>query len=194
MMLTPADGMSARPATPLVCFRSEWPKVLVLLLALWRGAGHAETLSGKVVHVADGDTITILVDKQAHRVRLAGIDAPEKGQPFGNRARQNLADMAAGKEATLHCHKTDRYQRKVCTVMVRPSDCPSCAHTLDVGLAQIVGGLAWWYREYAKEQSPEDRGRYESGEREAKARRRELWRDKTPVPPWQWRQEIRNNK
>src|SRR6185503_16853760 len=99
-----------------------------------------------------------------------------------DRSRENLARLTYGKDATLRCHKTDRYQREVCKVMVQPADCPRCGHTLDVGLAQIVAGLAWWYREYAREQSAEDRGRYESEEREAKARRRGLWEDKTPVP------------
>lgn len=183
--------MRTRPATPVFRLRPEWAEVLVLLLALWLGAAHAETLSGKVIHVADGDTITILAGAVAHRVRLAGIDAPEKAQPYGNRSRQHLSQIAHGKDATLHCHKTDRYQRKVCKVMVQPADCPKCGHTLDVGLAQIVAGLAWWYREYAREQSPDDRGRYESAEQEASGRRIGVWSDKSPMPPWEWRSRLK---
>ncbi len=124
---------------------------------------HADEITGKVIHVADGDTLTILtLDKQQHRIRIGGIDAPEKAQPFGNRSRQNLASMAHGQEAIADCPKTDRYGRKVCKVWVRPEDCPTCGLTLDVGYAQISAGLAWWYRAYAREQSPDDRGRFES--------------------------------
>ena len=60
--------------------------------------------------------------------------------------------------------------------------------TLDVGLAQITTGRAWWFRKYADEQSPEDRARYEFAEQEARAKRVGLWRDGTAVPPWEWRQ------
>lgn len=70
---------------------------------------------------------------------------------------------------------------------VQPGDCPRCGKTLDVGLAQISVGLAWWYKRYADEQSAEDRGRYESEEQEARLRKRGLWADAKPVPPWEWR-------
>lgn len=187
-VLAPADRMSAGFAVPAIVLRSPRAEVLVLLFALWLGVAHAETLTGKVIKVADGDTITILSGEQAHRVRLSGIDAPEKGQPYGNLSRQNLNRLVHGKAATADCHKVDRYQRKVCKVMVQPLDCPTCGHTLDVGLAQITAGLAWWYREYAREQAEEDRGRYESGQQEARLRRLGLWADDNRIPPWEWRQ------
>lgn len=155
-------------------------------------AGIAENLSGRVVYVQDGDTLTLLdPDKRQHRIRIAGIDAPEKAQPFGNRSRQNLASMAHGQEAIADCPKTDRYGRKVCKVWVQPSDCPTCGKTLDVGYAQISAGMAWWYRAYVKEQSAEDRGRYESEENDARLRKRGLWVDDSPVPPWEWRRKAR---
>lgn len=148
----------------------------------------AENLTGRVVNVADGDTVTILtLQKQQHRIRISGIDAPEKAQPFGNRSKQNMERMAKGKEALADCPKTDRYGRKVCKVWVQPADCPTCGKTLDVGLAQVTAGLAWWYRAYAKEQSPDDRGRYESEENESRLLKRGLWVDNDPVPPWDWR-------
>ena len=153
---------------------------------------HADELTGKVIHVAGGDTLTILTeDKQQHRIRIGGIDAPEKAQPFGNRSKQNMERMTKGKEALADCPKTDRYGRKVCKVWVQPADCPTCGMTLDVGLAQISAGLAWWYRAYAKEQSAEDRGRYESEENEARLRKRGLWVESSAVPPWEWRLERR---
>lgn len=145
-------------------------------------------LSGRVVHVADGDTITLLTqEKQQVKIRIAGIDAPEKAQPFGNRSKQNMERMAKGKNAIADCPKTDRYGRKVCKIWAQPSDCPTCDLTLEVGYAQISAGLAWWYRAYAKEQSPEDRGRYESEENEARLRKHGLWIESSAVPPWEWR-------
>ncbi len=148
----------------------------------------AVELTGKVIHVADGDTLTILTpDKQQHRIRIAGIDAPEKAQPFGNRSKENLSRIAYNKEALADCPKTDRYGRQVCKVWVQPQDCPQCPKTLDVGYAQISAGLAWWYRAYARDQSPEDRGRYESEETDARLHRRGLWVDDGTVPPWEWR-------
>jgi endonuclease YncB( thermonuclease family) len=147
-------------------------------------------IEGRVINVADGDTITILdLERKQHRIRINGIDAPERGQPFGDRSRRNMADMVAGKEVTADCHKVDRYGRQVCKVWVQPSDCPMCSKTLDVGHAQILAGMAWWYREYAKEQTPEDLGRYESEENEARMRKRGLWVLKEPVAPWEWRKK-----
>lgn len=95
--------------------------------------------------------------------------------------------MAAGKEVRVEFQKHDRYGRVVGKVWVRPSDCPTCRKTLDVGLAQITSGMAWWYRYYAHEQSREDQGRYEFAEQEAKAKRAGLRQDKNPEPPWEFR-------
>ena len=170
------------PMTPQTAITS------LLLLVAMVCTTHAATLEGKAIKVADGDSITLLdADKMQHRIRIDGIDAPEKSQPFGDRSRQNMVRMVAGKEVTAECHKTDRYGRQICKVRVQPSDCPACGKTLDVGHAQILGGLAWWYRQYAKEQSVEDRGRYESAEQEARARKIGLWRDNNPIAPWEWR-------
>ena len=167
--------------------------ILAAALVLVALTAHAD-LTGKVVAVADGDTITILdAGHKQHRIRINGIDAPEKAQPFGDRSRQNMASMVAGKEVVADCHKTDRYGRQICKVWVRPADCPTCGLTLDVGYAQIAVGFAWWYREYAREQTAEDRGRYESEENEARLRKRGLWADKEPVPPWEWRRRSKNS-
>lgn len=161
---------------------------IAILLALLGAPAFAATVEGRVVGIADGDSITLLdADKTQHRIRIDGIDAPEKAQPFGDRSRQNMVRMVAGKEVIVECHKTDRYGRQICKVRVQPSDCPAYGKTLDVGHAQILGGLAWWYRQYAKEQSAEDRGRYESAEQEARARKIGLWSDNNPIPPWEWR-------
>ena len=79
----------------------------------------ADVLEGRVVSVADGDTSTLLdSNRQHHRIRLAGIDAPEKVQPFGQRSKQHLSELAFGKDGKADCHKIDRYDRGVCTVFV----------------------------------------------------------------------------
>ena len=96
-------------------------RTLVLLLALIGSSlpAVAETVTGRVVAVADGDTITMLdATNQQHRIRVGGIDAPEKGQAFGNVSRQHMADLAFGKQANADCYKVDRYRRLVCTVLV----------------------------------------------------------------------------
>ena len=105
----------------------------------------AATLSGRVIGVADGDTLTVLDGANVqHRIRLCGIDAPEKKQPFGTRSKQNLASLAFAKYPTVvEWTKPDRYGRIVGKVIVDGQD---------VGLRQIQAGLAWWYRKYAREQ------------------------------------------
>lgn len=129
--------------------------------------------------VSDGDTITVLDQaKQQHRVRLAGIDAPEKGQPFGQRSKDNLSALVYGKEVEARCHKRDRYGRKVCAVFVG---------SRDVGLDQVRAGMAWWYREYAREQTSEDRSAYQDAEGAARVTQKGLWHDTQSRPPWEWR-------
>ena len=119
---------------------------------LWRGAWFS-----------DGHTITLLdSERKQHKIRINGIDALEKRQAFGEESRQSLARMAHGKAARIDCYKIDRFGREVCKVWVQPLNCPRCGKTLDVGLAQISVGLAWWFKRYADEQSAEDRGRYKS--------------------------------
>ena len=162
-----------------------------MLLMVGIGAS-AETLTGMVVGVADGDTITVLdANREQHKIRVAGIDAPEKAQPFGQRSKESLSAMVFGKEVDVQWNKRDRYQRIVGKVWVQPVSCPTCPKTLDAGLAQLTLGLAWWYQKYAKEQSPEDAGRYEFAEQEARAKRAGLWADGQPIPPWDWRKEAR---
>jgi endonuclease YncB( thermonuclease family) len=92
----------------------------------------------------------------------------------------------------IEWQKRDRYDRRVGKVWAAAPDPPcrgklDCPIKIDAGLAQITIGRAWWFRKYAAEQSPEDRGRYESAEQEARSRKLGLWRDGTAVPPWEWR-------
>lgn len=171
--------------------------IVRLLVALsawgWLSTAGAVELRGRVVGIADGDTITLLdAHRRQHRIRLLAVDAPERGQAFGNRSRAHLARLLHGKEARADCGKVDRYRRQVCKVLVRSPDCPRCDATLDVGAAQVSAGMAWWYRQFARDQSAADRRRYNSAEDEARQAQRGLWVDRHPVPPWHWRRLKRN--
>ncbi|BEP34365.1 thermonuclease family protein [Variovorax sp. V11] len=157
----------------------------------------AESRTCLVVGVSDGDTITARCgtagDYEQIKVRFNGIDAPEKRQPFGQRAKEALSDLVYMKEAVLDCPKTDRYGRSVCKVMVAPASAPRGPKTLDAGLAMVTVGMAWWYRAYSREQTPQERGQYEFAEFEAQAKHVGLWRDAEPVAPWDWRKAQREH-
>lgn len=152
----------------------------------------AATIDGRVVGVHDGDTITVLDSSRTqHKIRLAGIDAPELKQEFGTRSKQNLSALVFGKDVAVEWQKRDRYKRIVGKVLVNESgvDCGfrDCRKSLDTGLQQVRDGMAWHFKEYEREQSPEDRGRYATAEQEAQSASRGLWADRAPVPPWEWR-------
>ncbi len=154
--------------------------LLALALAVVTAAATESSRNeGRIVGVADGDTITLLdADKTQHRIRLDGIDAPERGQAFGNRSKQSLSDLAIRKDASAHCHKTDRYNRRVCVVIVDGRD---------VRLEQIRRGMAWHFKRYEGEQRPEAKASYAAVEIKARSERWGLWRDADPVAPWEWR-------
>lgn len=138
-------------------------------------------INGRVVSISDGDTVTIL-DKSntQYKIRLAGIDAPEKKQPFGQRSKQSLSDCAYNKLALIEGNKTDRYGRLIGKVIVDGIDC---------NLNQINLGLAWHYKKYMQEQSPDDRLLYSQAEIEARNKNLGLWGDKNPIAPWDWRRK-----
>ena len=158
----------------------------LLLLALCNGAGAAD-LFGKVVGVADGDTITILDEShRQHRIRLSGIDAPERRQAYGDRAKQHLAALVADKAVHVSWDKRDRYGRIVGRVLLSVCERARCRYD-DAGLEQIRAGLAWHYRRYARDQPPAERVEYAAVEQQARDRREGLWREPDPVPPWAFR-------
>ena len=139
----------------------------------------AETMSGEVVGLADGDTVTVLdASKVQHRIRLAGIDAPEKKQAFGERSRQSLSDLVFRKQVTVEYTKTDRYGRIVGKVV---------ANGRDVSLAQVQRGLAWHYKAYERDQTLADRTQYSQAESSAREAHVGLWRDQRPTAPWDYR-------
>lgn len=142
-----------------------------------------------MVGVLDGDTLNLLVVRQPTEqggavvrqqitVRVSGIDAPEKSQPFGDRAKQSLSQCAFGKWAVLDVVKLDRFGRSVAKVNVDGIDC---------GLRQIQDGMAWHFRKYMKDQPPADRVSYAAAQDKARKERLGLWADPTPVPPWEFR-------
>ena len=137
------------------------------------------TFTGLVASVTDGDTI-VVVDgaKRSYEIRLKGIDAPEGGQAFGDQSRQNLANLIGSEEVSVEWSKRDRYGRIVGKVS---------SDGRDVCLEQIKAGLAWHYKYYQSEQTPEDRTLYADAEVDARAASRGLWADSHPIPPWDFR-------
>jgi len=167
--------------------------LVALLWVAGAALGHAslaraDVLIGSVLRVIDGDTILLQSpDNLRQSVRIAGIDAPEPAQPHGREAREYLARLVSSGDVRAECPKLDHRTSVVCKVWARPTDCANCDRSIDVGLAQISGGMAWWYRRYAMEQSAEDRARYEAEEKTARRNGRGLWAAKEPVAPWEWR-------
>jgi endonuclease YncB( thermonuclease family) len=145
----------------------------------------------KVVGVTDGDTINVVDDKgQRHRIRLSGIDAPEKAQPFGERSRQSLAELTFGKNVEIEWSKKDPYGRLVAKVLVAPPSCKvPCTTRIDANLAQVEAGMAWFYRYYQNEQPKADRQSYAAAETRARQRKIGLWSQGQAVPPWDWRRD-----
>lgn len=139
----------------------------------------AETLEGKVVRVVDGDTLVLLGSGNVEeRIRLSGIDCPERGQPFGTRAKEALLERVGGEGVTVDWDKRDRWKRIIGKVIDGEGD---------VNLALVRSGMCWWYRKYAREQSQVDQLLYEEAEDAAREQGIGLWRDPNPVPPREWR-------
>ena len=165
--------------TTLLCLQ-----VVTLALASFSSFVNADTITGKVVGVSDGDTITVLdVAKVQHKIRLVGIDAPEKAQAFGQRSKENLSNLVFAKQVIVESDKVDKYGRSVGKVMVEGKD---------ANLEQIRSGFAWHYKEYQKEQSAADRMAYADAETSARAKKAGLWIEPNPMPPWEWRHGGKN--
>lgn len=152
---------------------------LIFLVFIQLSVACADQLLGKVVGVSDGDTVTVLdSNEKENKVRLAGIDAPEKKQAFGQISKQHLADLVFGKYVTVEWRKRDKYSRIVGKVIVDGND--AC-------LDQINSGLAWHYKQYAGEQTEEDRRTYANAEVSARSECKGLWKEDHPIPPWEFR-------
>jgi micrococcal nuclease len=153
-----------------------------LLIALLLIPSLSHALTGKVVSIADGDTITILDSfKTQHKIRLYGIDTPEKGQAFGDAAKKYTSKLVAGKTVDVKAYDTDKYGRTVGVVV---------ADGVNVNQSLLSAGLAWQYQKYCKASFCGDWLRLEKN---ANTSNIGLWADNDPVPPWDWRKGARNS-
>ncbi len=147
--------------------------VLLLFLSARLNAADLRQVTGKVVGVHDGDTITLLHGKgKKLKVRLEGIDAPETNQPFGDASRQTLDTMVWGKVVTIVPTAVDKYGRTVGRVWLGQ---------FDVNREMVRIGLAWWYDRYSQETA------LGQAQQQARYNRWGLWSDPNPTPPWVWR-------
>ena len=139
----------------------------------------AATIEGKVVNVADGDTITVLVNNNTqYKIRLQGIDAPEKAQPYGQKSKQSLHQLVHSKQVIVEYQKKDKFGRTIGKVLLNGAD---------ICLKQIELGMAWHYKQYESKQSHQDREIYAKAELLAQAKRLGIWNDKLPTAPWEFR-------
>lgn len=152
---------------------------ICLLLSTTHCIPADENLSGRVVGVHDGDSVTLLdSSNRQYKIRLEAIDAPELGQEYGKNAKKGLSDLVFGRNATVQVTGLDRYERTLGFVRV---------DGVNVNHAMILKGLAWHYKEYSKD--PE----LARAEVDARARKAGLWHDWKPMAPWDWRARQRRN-
>ena len=155
--------------------------LLALTLTFSIQVVNADTITGKVVGVADGDTITVLDQNNTQfKIRLAGIDAPEKKQAFGNVAKKSLSDLVFDKQVTVDWKKQDRYGRTVGKVLIDGRD---------INLKQIKLGMAWYYKKYQNELVLDDRLAYLHAQEAAENGKTGLWIDYEPIAPWDFRKK-----
>ena len=131
-----------------------------------------EKFSAKVISVADGDTLTVLLNRKRYKVRVAGIDAPEKGQAFGQKSKKRLSGLIFGKQVFGVRESLDKYGRNVCTLKIDSND---------VANEMLREGLAWQYQKFSKD--PE----LQKSEGYAKAKKLNIWSEAGPIAPWDWR-------
>ena len=142
--------------------------------------------TAKVQRVVDGDTVHV-VNKagKKFKVRLTGIDAPEKNQPYGLAATYKLTEILINKLVLLKSkpnngkpYTIDRYKRVLAKIILDGKD---------INLSQVLTGYAWHFKRYQKQQSPSDRELYSEAEIDAKKNELGLWEEKNPIAPWKWR-------
>ena len=153
-----------------------WIATQILLLAI-AATLHADEIRGKVVSIADGDTITVLdTAKVQHKIRLQGIDAPEKKQAFGTKSKEALSEKVGEKEVVVEWTEKDRYGRILGEVKLGDRH---------VNLEMVQDGMAWHYKQYSKSKKLAD------AEEAARKAKKGLRVDKEPVPPWEFRKAER---
>ena len=169
--------------------------VFVALFLIATFSVGANELTGKVVRVADGDTITVLDSTNGqNKVRFFGIDAPEKKQAFGEVSRKHLASFVAGKDVRVTWTSTDKYGRILGRVYVKVVDPENKdgadgkgEKEIDVNYRMVKDGLAWHYKQFCKDEQLAE------AEKDAREKKLGLWKDKNPVEPWNFRKTKINN-
>lgn len=159
---------------------ARWPALVIAAVIAMPVA--ADAFDAKVVGISDGDTIRVLADGQQVTVRLAEIDAPEKSQPFGAKAKQSLSDMCFDKQARITTQGHDRYGRTVGRIYCFT---PGVKVEIDANAEQVRRGMAWVFDRYATDQSL-----YRLQD-DARIDHRGLWADSASIPPWEWRKSRR---
>jgi endonuclease YncB( thermonuclease family) len=167
-METPPNHLKARSSICLVFLHCLLATVFFLISPKQSLADY----SGLVVSVLDGDTIEVLHNNRAERIRLSGIDCPEKGQAYGTRAKQAASELVLGGEVTLQTYGHDKYGRTLADVLLLDG----------TNVNQTLVEAGWWYRKYASGDTV-----LEGLEKEARRAKKGLWADPQPVPPWEWR-------
>jgi endonuclease YncB( thermonuclease family) len=148
-------------------------------------------IEGVALDVQDGDSFDFRgVDGLRRRIRVSGIDAPERRQPFADASRRSLGTLLRGRRLRIEPVKQDAFDRTVARVLVLDDEAPP----RDAGLAQLEAGLAWHFVRYLADQPIDDRQRYARAERDARAARAGLWRDDAPEPPWDFRSRTRRRE
>jgi endonuclease YncB( thermonuclease family) len=159
-------------------------KLVFLCILFFTVITFAEELIGKVIKVSDGDTITVLdSNNQKHKIRLKGIDAPESLQVYGDFSTQSLSELVYDKEVLVTWDKKDKYYRILGKVIVDGND---------ANYEQLKKGLAWYYKQYEKDLSDDDKQRYSEAEVLARNYGVGLWADSNSIPPWEFRHKGKN--
>lgn len=163
--------------------------IILLLVALFVGSwakrysaspNSIHSINAKVVGVTDGDTITVLDDNNVqHKVRLLGIDAPERNQAFGTQSKKALSDKIFGKRVNVEWYETDRYKRIIGSIWY---------DSRWINMEMVQDGMAWHYKQFNKSEFLED------AEIRAKFLKRGLWADANSIPPWEFRKEAKEQR
>ena len=147
-------------------------------------------ITGKVVSIADGDTITILTaEKKQVKIRLNGIDAPESRQAFGTKSKRMLSHMIGESDVRVETLGEDRYGRTIGDVFVRTPNSAASDPEVNVNFEMVTNGYAWHYVRYAP-----DNKQLADAEKQARELKLGLWFDQSPIAPWDWRKQEADKK
>lgn len=164
------------------CFKSFIIKVAVTFFVVFTTITVlAETVKGKIIRVIDGDTVVArTVDNRKIKIRLSGIDAPEKKQPHGIESKKFLENLIYSKIVKISITKKDRYKRFIGMVFLNKTN---------VNLELVKSGNAWAYRRYLKKMNKRLEEAFIKAESHSQYKKNGLWKEPSPTPPWLWRRK-----